>query len=211
MADTAQNRGASPNQNLLEEHCTEILDQLARAARKKIRGWPIGGGDEHDIALSAMRTFIRRDKELKIAELHESKDLLHMLLWITARKVADKRRQQLRPKYGGGRVLGSDAMELNDGRLQKKPAGESRRKRSAEKPIQSPESEPEHFVDTDLTSELNAECARLLDLLDGEHRAVALLKLQGYSNDEIKQKLGWSKAWVERKLRSIRECWGGET
>src|SRR5438093_1414596 len=70
-AETAPHEtGDSPNQNLLEKHCEEILDQLARAARKRIRGWPMAGGDEHDIALSAMRTFIRRDKKLKIAELH---------------------------------------------------------------------------------------------------------------------------------------------
>ena len=200
----------SPNQHLLAKHCEEILDELAKAARKKIRGWPMAGGDEHDIAMSAMRTFVRRDKELKIADLHESKDLLHMLLWITARKVADKRRQQLRPKHGGGRLLGSDAMELNEGHLQKKPVGESRQKKRSQNRRPEPESEKDLPADPDLTQELNAECLRLLDLLDKDHRDVALLKLQGYSNDEIKQKLGWSKAWVERKLRSIRECWHSE-
>jgi DNA-directed RNA polymerase specialized sigma24 family protein len=54
------------------------------------------------------------------------------------------------------------------------------------------------------------ECRRLLGRLDDDLRALALLKMEGYTNEEIASRLGRSRATVERKLRLIRRAWEAE-
>ena len=52
------------------------------------------------------------------------------------------------------------------------------------------------------------QCTRLLDLLPGdEYRAIALWKLEGFTNDEIADKIPCAPRTVERKLGKIREFW----
>ena len=55
------------------------------------------------------------------------------------------------------------------------------------------------------------ECRRLLEVLgDAGLRAVALWKMEGYTNAEIADKLGCTRRTVERKLRVIRAIWAEE-
>ena len=49
----------------------------------------------------------------------------------------------------------------------------------------------------------------LLELLDGDMRHIALLKLEGYTNEEIAAAMGCSLPTVERRLRLIRKAWNG--
>ena len=52
------------------------------------------------------------------------------------------------------------------------------------------------------------QCERLLDALpDDEFRTIAAWKLEGYTNDEIAEKIPCSVRTVERKLRIIRKSW----
>jgi len=105
MSDTKP----SPNKRLLEEHCEEIFQQLLAKVKKDLQASPVQGEKEDDIVMSAIRTFMRRDKERKFSELRDSKDLLHMMLWLIARKIADKRRRQAR--RGDRHVLGPEILE----------------------------------------------------------------------------------------------------
>ena len=62
-----------------------------------------------------------------------------------------------------------------------------------------------------LAAEMADEYRRLLDGLgDPQLRAVALWKVEGYSNEEIAQKLGCVVRSVERKLQCIRTLWAEE-
>jgi DNA-directed RNA polymerase specialized sigma24 family protein len=55
------------------------------------------------------------------------------------------------------------------------------------------------------------ECRHLLDLLgDPELRSIALWKMEGYTNAEIAQKLGYVTVTIERRLRLIRSTWAKE-
>ena len=55
------------------------------------------------------------------------------------------------------------------------------------------------------------ECARLLDQLgDPKLRQVALLKLEGYTDQEIADQLGCVVRTVERKVQAIRAIWKNE-
>src|SRR5262249_45829008 len=56
--------------------------------------------------------------------------------------------------------------------------------------------------------EVAEQCRRLLDSLDPDGlREVALAKLEGYTNEELARRLGWSVAKVGRKLKRIRHLW----
>jgi DNA-directed RNA polymerase specialized sigma24 family protein len=62
----------------------------------------------------------------------------------------------------------------------------------------------------ELAAQVADECRRLLALLPSETlRQVALWKMEGYTNEEIAQRLGCVRFTVDRKLRSIRQIWGG--
>jgi DNA-directed RNA polymerase specialized sigma24 family protein len=57
-------------------------------------------------------------------------------------------------------------------------------------------------------AQMAEEYEQLLDRLGDETlRAVATWKVEGYTNQEIKSKLGCSLATVERKLARIRGIW----
>jgi IS30 family transposase len=52
------------------------------------------------------------------------------------------------------------------------------------------------------------ECSRLLDRLqDDSLRQIACWKMEGYTNDEIAERLNVVTRTVERKLKIIRQKW----
>lgn len=64
----------------------------------------------------------------------------------------------------------------------------------------------------ELAEELAEEYRRLLDLLDDQQlREIALLKVEGLSNEQIAEQLGCGLRSVERKLHRIRAVWAEET
>ena len=61
----------------------------------------------------------------------------------------------------------------------------------------------------DLLAAMTKECQRLLGVLgDKELEGVALMKLEGYTNDEIAEMLGCTRRTVQRMLALIRRLWG---
>ena len=70
----------------------------------------------------------------------------------------------------------------------------------------------EPFLAREPSPEFAAECADqfrcLLDQLRHEDlRQIALLKMEGYTNQEIAARLDRGVATIERKLRTIRDIW----
>jgi DNA-directed RNA polymerase specialized sigma24 family protein len=60
----------------------------------------------------------------------------------------------------------------------------------------------------ELANMMVEECQRLLDALDDEGlRQVVLLKLEGYTCDEIAEQLGCVTRSVERRLQRVRAKW----
>ena len=51
------------------------------------------------------------------------------------------------------------------------------------------------------------QCSQLLGCLSDDCRQIALCKLDGFSNDEIAEKLNVAPRTIERKLASIRGAW----
>lgn len=166
--------------------------RLVGLARKKLAGLPRRVVDEEDVALSAFHSFCQGVAQGRFPRLDDRDDLWQVLVLVTARKVADLRDHDRRPKHGGGQVRGDSAfLEL----------GEEEGRRGLEQVV-GKEPTPE------FAAEVAEECRRLLEALGDETlRAVALGKMEGYTNEELATRQRCSLATVERKLGRIRRIW----
>jgi len=169
--------------------------ELVRLARQKLHGARRGAADEEDVALSAMESFFGAARQGRFPNLADRHDLWRLLIQITARKVVDLKRHETRKRRGGGRVQGESAL---DG------AGSDSGQRGLAQVIgETPTPE--------FAAMMGEQCRRLLEqLADSELQAMALAKMEGYTNREIADQLDCSVRTVERRLDLIREKWKRE-
>ena len=161
--------------------------RLVGLARARLQGAPRRAADEEDVALSAFDSFCRGAERGRFPRLDDRDDLWRLLMVITARKATRLVRDERRQKRGGGLGL----------------------------PLGGDDANLEQVVDSEPTPEFAAQvaeqCQRLLDRLgDDSLRAVALRKLEGYTNEEVADLLGCAPRTVERKLKLIRALWDKE-
>jgi DNA-directed RNA polymerase specialized sigma24 family protein len=164
---------------------------MVRLARARLHGRPNCVRDEEDVALSAFASFCRRAGQGKFPKLTGGDNLWPLLVVITSRKAANEL-QRARRKKRGGAVGGEPAV--------------------ADDEFTAEERGMEQLADTEPTPDFAAlmaeEFERLLDLLpDAKLRAIALLKMDGYSHSEIAAKLGCVEDTVGRKLKVIKSLW----
>jgi DNA-directed RNA polymerase specialized sigma24 family protein len=161
------------------------FDRIVGLARAKLLGARRATSDEEDVALSAFDSFCRGARGGRYPQLADRDNLWRLLVTITARKAARLRRDQARLKRGGGQAplaLGSDEADADE--------------------VLSQEPTPE------LAALAAEECGRLLGALkDKDLEKVALWKMEGYTTEEIADRLGCAPRSVERKLKLIRELW----
>jgi DNA-directed RNA polymerase specialized sigma24 family protein len=171
------------------------FDRLVRLARKRLVLARASGADEdeEDAALSAFDTLCRGIAAGRFPNLEDRADLWRLLATITARKAADQARREGRQKRGGGRVLGEADLDA-PGR-----SGEAGGLGQVAGDVPTPS----------FALMMDEEVRRLFDLLPDETlRLVALLKMEGYTNEEIARRLDCAQRSVERKLERIRLVWG---
>ena len=136
--------------------------------------------DAEDVALSAFFQFCRAASGQRFARLASRDDLWHLLVVLTARKAVDWRTHQ------GARKRGGPAHELPD-------------------EVAGPGGAPA------LAAVVTDEIRALFDRLGGDDlRAIAQLKLDGYTNEEIAARLGCTVRTVCRRLALIRDIWESE-
>jgi DNA-directed RNA polymerase specialized sigma24 family protein len=161
------------------------FERLVALARARLVQAPRRAADEEDVALSAFHSFCRAAENGRFPKLDDRADLWRLLAAFTRRKAAHLLRDGGRLKRGAGEIADEGVnLEL----------------------IAGEEPGPE------LIAEMAEECRRLLDRLgDDSLRAVAVWKMEGYTNEEIAGKLTCVPRTVERKLRLIRAIWESET
>jgi DNA-directed RNA polymerase specialized sigma24 family protein len=153
--------------------------RLVDLARHKLRGTPRAAADEEDVALSAFYSFCRHAAAGRFPQLNDRSDLWQLLVLLTARKACHLIRHEGAAKRHGTVPAGDGEAWLAE--------------------VIGREPTPA------FAAEVAEQCRRLLDGLgDAELRAVALAKLEGYSNAEIAARQGVVQPTVERKLRVIR-------
>jgi len=169
------------------------FDRLVRLAGEKLRGTPKRAADEEDVALSAFDSFCRGATRGRYPRLHDRDNLWRLLITITDRKATNLARHEGRKKRDAGRVA-ADATPPSSGDSS-----------AADRPI-------DRLISREPTPEFAALFAenvrlRLMQLEKIEHRQIAVLKMDRFTNAEIARKLRCSVPTVERALRIIRKTW----
>jgi RNA polymerase sigma factor (sigma-70 family) len=184
IADLLARGDAEAARQLWERHKRRMIG-LALAELKK---WnrPGAGHEAEDVAQSAIKDFFEGIREERFTRLRDRNDLWFLLATITAHKAHDHAERARRKKRGGGwNDLGESAL-----------AG-----------IACAEPSPSDAV------MMIEELDRLLDALgDPTLRQIATWKMEGYTNEEIAERLGCARRTVYNKLELIRRRWieGGQ-
>ncbi len=171
------------------------FQKLVHLARKKLRDTPRRAADEEDVALGAFDSFCRGAERGRFPQLHDRDDLWQLLVVLTTRKALNLRRYEGRQKRAARSVLDEAALSGTlDGSAER-----------ALEQVPSPEPSPE------FATQVAENCRYLLDCLaDPGLQALALLRMEGHTNQETAAKLGLAQRAVERKLRLIRNIWAKE-
>jgi DNA-directed RNA polymerase specialized sigma24 family protein len=162
----------------------KYFHRLVGLARKRLRDAPLRAANEEDVALSAFDSFCRNAEAGRFPDLTDRDGLWRLLATFTLRKAAHYVRDAGRIKRGG-RVKTDDS-NVFDEVLAREP-------------------------DPALAAEVADECDRLLTALqDPELRRIALLRMDGFSVEEVAIKIGCAPRSVKRKLKLIRGIWKRE-
>jgi RNA polymerase sigma factor (sigma-70 family) len=162
------------------EHYSPRLAALART-KLPVRLQRIVDGDE--LANSAMCSVIMGLREGRFQDLRDRDDLWALLACITVRKAYNEvARASSQKRLAPGDIVPLDSQ------------------------IVAPDLPP------DLAVRAAEQFKFLLDLLGRKEailEPIALWKFEGYTNDEIAERLGCSRSKVARKLELIRKIWEG--
>lgn len=169
--------------------------QLVGLCHKRLSGHPRRAADEEDVALSAFASFLKGAQQGRFPRLHDRDGLWRLLVVIAARKVVDQREHDSRQKRGEGKICGESVLTNNT----------SSTGGNAIDQVVGREPTPE------FAASVVEEYERLLEgLTDPTLRSITMLKMEGYTNAEIADRLGCVRRTVERKLRVIRKRWAGK-
>jgi DNA-directed RNA polymerase specialized sigma24 family protein len=177
-----------------QELFQEYFQRLVRFAQRKLAAAPRRAADEEDVVLSAINSFCLGAAQGKFPQLKDRDGLWRLLVTITARKALRQAQHARRQKRGGGKVRGESVFLGTDA-----AAGDGIDQIVGREPTPA------------FAAELTEEFQRLLDRLGDETLCeVAVLKMQGHTNQEIAAELGCALRSVERKLRGIRRIWSAQ-
>jgi DNA-directed RNA polymerase specialized sigma24 family protein len=173
------------------------FDKLVALSRQKLAAFPRRAVDEEDVALSALKSFCRGAASDRFPKLDDRHDLWKVLVTITARKVVAQRRRYFSQKRGGGKVRGESVFLPH--------AAEHEEGRDGIDQVLGREPTPE------VAAMLAEQCSGLLGQLDDRQKPIALLKMEGFTNQEIAEQLDVALRTVERRLDQIRQAWSAES
>ena len=165
----------------------QYFEKLVRLARQRLAGLPRRIADEEDVALSALNSVILGIQSQKFPELDDRHDLWKLLVVVTNRKAIAQQRRHFAAKRPD--------WKMNE-RMQESSSLSDAAVATGREP------------DPEFAAQFAEEVQRLLMALPSEDfRRLALLRMDGYTNREIAEKLNWYEVKVERRLRIIRKQW----
>ncbi|MHC4879377.1 MAG: ECF-type sigma factor [Planctomycetota bacterium] len=170
--------------------------QVVEVAKRSFGNSSRRVNDEEDVALLALKSLLEGLSSGKFPELDGREQLWRLLMVITTRKATAVVEHDNRKKRGGGNVRGDSAVLLS-GLATSDPHMEGGfDKLPSEKPT------------PDLAALMADETHRLISSLpDTTAQQIALLKMEGFTHEEIASKLACNVRTVERRLKQIRELW----
>lgn len=162
-------------------------ERLIPLARRKLGGSARRIADEEDVVLVAFNSFLQGLKEGRFPRMEDRNDLWQVLVMLTARKAIDQRHYEQRQKRAGG-----------------EPHPSSDRDSAFAALSQVIGSEPTPAFAAEVTEQLEI---LLMALNDSNLKGIALGKLEGYTNQELAQRMDCGVRTIERKLNLIRAVW----
>lgn len=167
--------------------------KLIRLASARLRGMPAHVVDPEEIAQSAFKSFCLAAEKNRFPKLADRDDLWQILVRIIRNKAATAWQHHTRAKRDFNRVT-HQILELQE--------GDSDEVSFLKQVLQSEEPDP------GLAAEIAEQCECLLRLLPDEQlRQIAVFKMEGYTNEEIADRLGCAPITIERRLGVIRKTW----
>ncbi len=168
--------------------------QLVALARRKLDSSRRRAADEEDVVQSAFHSFFRGVAGGRFPQLDDRDNLWRLLVVITARKALDQLAREHAKRRGGCATPGES--RISPGAPHDDAAIEQ---------VVGDEPTPE------FAAQVAEEYQRLLDRLgDDGLRRIAVWKMEGFTNDEIADRLACSKRTVTLKLEAIRVIWSQE-
>ena len=162
-----------------------FVKKLLAATRGRIAATSRGRYDEEDAAQSAFLSLCNGMMDGRFPHVEDRNSLWHLLLQITSRKISARHRYDRRKQRNVSRSV-QESVFADEG-LDTLPSGEPSPEFSA------------HFQET---------CDEMFAGLDGENlKQVGLLKMEGYTDSEVADKLNCSRRTVQRRLEVIRRNW----
>lgn len=168
-----------------------FVADLIRLAAKKFQK-PGRVADEEDVVQQAFAQFFKQVQDGRFSKLNDRNDLWQVLCMLVDRRGVDQMRRNNADVRGGGNVRGHSAM------------------------IRPGHSEGPGFAglpnEMEPTPELAKEISeafrvRMNGLENPEYQQVALMKMEGYTNQEIAERMKSTTRTVERRLSQIRKRW----
>ena len=178
------------NQEVANHLWQNYFARMVRLARSQLQENNRRFADEEDVAISVFESFCRAAENGRFPDLADRDSLWRLLVRMTSRKIIDRRRYDGRQRRGSGKVVGESVLkgvhEQDNPQLMSELIGN--------------EPSPE-FV-----AEMTEQFQLLIqNLEDPQLKQLAIGKMEGFSNEEMADKLGCSLRTVERRLRLIRE------
>jgi len=168
------------------------FQRLVAQVRRRLAGTPRAAADEEDVVLSAFNSFCRATEQGRLPRLDDRHDLWMVLCLICRRKADDLRRYERRARRDARRALDEAALAADTPPEDGSPLAW----------IQGREPSP------DDVAALAEEGERRLRLLgDDELRAIAVMRLEGYSVEEVASHLGLTVRSVRRRVSLVRRIW----
>jgi len=172
-----------------QELWQRYYERLVGLARRKLSELRDHDAAE-DVALGAFDSFCRGAHQGRFPQLSDRESLWRVLVIITARKAAHYRRDARRQKRGGPGAGNGPVGQDSEATLEQ---------------IVSREPTPE-FV-----AEAADQCRHLLRRLGAPQlQSIAVWRMEGYTVEEIAQKLSCDARTVKRRLDLIRRLWEEE-
>jgi DNA-directed RNA polymerase specialized sigma24 family protein len=168
------------------------FERLVGLARKMLPSQVRRVTDEEDVALSAFHSLCTGAAAGRFPALSDPDDLWRLLVVITFRKARRAARQRANLKQGGGHVRGESVfINASD---KSAPGGMAEMLGAGPTP--------------QFAAEVAEQCEGLLKQLGDEQlRMIALMKMEGYTVDEIAAELSCPRRSIERRLQTIRAAW----
>jgi RNA polymerase sigma factor (sigma-70 family) len=160
---------------------------LLRFARRLVRGELRRVTDEEDLVAAAFESFFCRLAAGQFSRLAGREELWALLVTITDRKAVNSVRRFLASKRGGGKVLGESTFECDE-----------------DEDADSILACTSHRLPG---PDVAVRMSEMIGTLEEDMRQVICLRLDGYSNEEIGQRMNRSVATIERRLRLLRAHW----